>query len=427
MKNAQDPKVTRVRPGLAAEWRMLYGALAFAAAVLFAWTIRGVLSPFVVYLALLALLTPFAGTRRHVIIVVVMSAVLGLYTLTTLGGLLAPFFLAFAIAYILDPAVDRLQRRVRRPLAITMLLVPVLVIVSLLLIVGVPAIVEQIDNLVTQLPEAATKASVWIESVRSRLGGLRIPLFPDFDPAAMLNPDRISQWIEQRQTRIMEGGLATLLGVGRGVRAILGLLGYVVLTPVLIVYLLRDFDNITHRAGGLIPVAYRERWLKFFHEYDRLLSRFLRGQLIEATLVGVLTWLGLLVVGFPYSGLVGFIAGVFNLVPYLGLVASILPVLVISLLSGNVGGSLLRAGIVFAIVQCIDGSVTGPRIVGESVGLHPIWVILALAVGGSLFGFVGLLLAMPAAVLIKLLIGVAMERYRGSQFYQHGTSAEESG
>jgi predicted PurR-regulated permease PerM len=118
------------------------------------------------------------------------------------------------------------------------------------------------------------------------------------------------------------------------------------------------------------------------------------------------------------SGLVGAIAGLFNLVPYLGLIASILPVVIIALLSGSILASLLKAGIVFAIVQFIDGSITGPRIVGESVGLHPVWVMLALAVGGFAFGFAGLILAMPAAVLIKLLLREAIARYRASNLFR---------
>jgi predicted PurR-regulated permease PerM len=132
----------------------------------------------------------------------------------------------------------------------------------------------------------------------------------------------------------------------------------------------------------------------------------------------VLTWLGLLIAGFPNSGLVGVVAGVFNIIPYLGLVVSVIPVVIISLVSGSVLGSLLKAGIVFAIVQFIDSSVTGPRIVGDSVGLHPVWVILAIAVGSFFYGFVGLLLAMPGAVLIKLLIRESLARYRQSRVFQ---------
>ena len=159
-----------------------------------------------------------------------------------------------------------------------------------------------------------------------------------------------------------------------------------------------------------MPAPRRDRWLGFAREYDALLARFLRGQVLAALIVGLLTWIGLLIAGFPYSGLVGAIAGVFNLVPYLGLVASIVPVLVIALLSGNFLAALLKAAIVFGIVQLIDGSITGPRIVGGSVGLHPVWVLLALALGGFYFGLVGLLIAVPAAVLVKLVLREALAR-----------------
>src|SRR5690606_20442863 len=111
--------------------------------------------------------------------------------------------------------------------------------------------------------------------------------------------------------------------------------GFLVLTPVLMIYLLKDFDNIKERIGDLVPQPRRERWLTFMGEYDTLLSRFLRGQVIAAALVGVLTWLGLWIAGVPYAGLVGAIAGVFNLVPYLGLIVSVIPLLIIALLSGS--------------------------------------------------------------------------------------------
>jgi len=195
-------------------------------------------------------------------------------------------------------------------------------------------------------------------------------------------------------------------------------LGYVVLTPVLGYYLLRDYDRITERVRELIPPRKRPTWTAFLAEYDTLLSRYLRGQLLTAAVVGVLTALLLWIVRFPYAGLVGAVAGVFNLVPYLGLVVSLVPALLIALLSGSVLVSLLKIAIVFAVVQILEGSVLSPRIVGGSVGLHPVWVILALAVGGFFLGLVGLLLAVPAAVLIKLLLRGALERYRRSAFYR---------
>ncbi len=300
-------------------------------------------------------------------------------------------------------------------------------LLAVLIVGAVPAIADQIESVIQHTPEALQRLGTWLQSIHDRLGNMRIPFLPDFDPTrdiAFLNPARLSEMIRDRQSRMLGGGLSALLGVGRGLGAVLGVLSYLVLTPVLLVYLLRDFDRIKAQATSLIPPTRREGMLRFFREYDRLLSRFLRGQLIEAALVGVLTWLGLLVLGFPNSGLVGVVAGVFNLVPYVGLIASIVPVVIIALLSGNVATALLKAGAVFAVVQFIDGSVTGPRIVGGSVGLHPVWVMLALAVGGFFFGFVGLLLAMPAAVMIKLLIHEGVQRYRASHFFEGEADAQ---
>jgi predicted PurR-regulated permease PerM len=219
-----------------------------------------------------------------------------------------------------------------------------------------------------------------------------------------LDEERIAALVASQQEALAQRAWSAAMGVGRGIGAALSILGFIVLTPVLLIYMLRDFDAMTRRIGDFVPERRREQWICFAREYDALLSRFLRGQVVAAAIVGVLTWLGLLIAGVPFSGLVGLIAGVFNLVPYLGLVVSIVPIIIIALLTGSFLATLVKAGIVFAIVQAIDGTVTGPRIVGTSVGLHPVWVILALAVAGAFFGMVGLLIAVPAAVLVKLML-----------------------
>jgi predicted PurR-regulated permease PerM len=411
-----------LQPGGPDTLRFAYAGLVFAAGVLLVYsvTLLFVPSPLLAYLLFLILISPYAGTRLHLRVVVAATILLGVWLLETMGGLLAPFLLALAIAYILDPAVDILEKRgIKRIFAIVILAVPVLAILAAAAIVAVPALVDQIADFLNGVPRAAHQIRVWMEGMRERLIRSNIPFVPELmRDGDLLNPDRIAALLEQHQERLVQGGVGTLLGIGRGVGAALAILGYVVLTPVLMIYLLRDFDRITERVASLIPLRQRERSTALAREYDNLLSRFLRGQLIAAAIVGILTWLGLLIAGFPNSGLVGLVAGVFNVIPYLGLLVSIIPVVIIALVSGSVLGSLLKAGIVFAIVQFIDSSVTGPRIVGESVGLHPVWVILAIAVGSFFYGFVGLLLAMPAAVLIKLVIRESLARYKQSGVFQ---------
>jgi predicted PurR-regulated permease PerM len=404
------------------QWPAIYSVLVILTAAAFLLSVRVVLSPVIVYLVLLLLISPWKGTRFHVLTVIAATFLVAVWLLKTLGGLLAPFILAFVLAYILDPVVDRLERRgLRRPFAVAALAVPAVVLLALALVFGIPALAHQAEMLIEQVPTALQRGVTWIQTVRTRLLAADIPLLGGDGMARALDsfsPERVSEYIHQQQAAIGRRLWGAVLGVGKGVTIALSILGYVVLTPILTIYLLLDFDKLSARAQDLIPTDKRSTWLPLIAEYDFLLSRYLRGQMMAAMIVGVLTWLGLWALGFPYPAVVGLVAGVFNLVPYLGLVVSAIPAILISLLSGNILGSLAKAGIVFAIVQTLDGSVIGPRIVGESVGLHPVWVILALAVGSFFFGFVGLLLAMPAAVFIKLIVREAVKRYEQSRVYE---------
>jgi predicted PurR-regulated permease PerM len=412
----------------AREWRILYAAIVLLVAALFLYTLLPILSPFITFLILLVLLSPFAGTRQYRVLVFASGLLIVFWFLRTLGSLLAPFVLALVIAYIFDPLVDRIEARgLKRPIAVMLLALPLLTLVSLAAVFGIPELVEQAGQVMDKTPAAIQRAIEWLDATRVRLQ--RLPMFRGeaFSRAlASFSPERLAAYIEQRQVQIVEQIWGGVLGVGRGLTVVLTILGYVVLVPVLIIYLLIDFDGIVRRTLLLLPVPTRESWMPVLREYNALLARYFRGQVLAALIVGLLTWLGLLIVGFPYSGFVGAVAGVFNLVPYLGLVVSAIPALIIALLSGNVLVSLAKAGVVFVIVQLIDGTVTGPRITGGSVGLHPVWVILAIAVGSALFGFVGLLLAVPAGVLIKLLLREAINKYRASAVYHGGLRAPEA-
>jgi predicted PurR-regulated permease PerM len=200
--------------------------------------------------------------------------------------------------------------------------------------------------------------------------------------------------------------------------SVVTVLGYVVLTPVLTFYLLRDYDRLVERLKDLMPASAREGVVALAREYDRLVAQYLRGQVLVALILGAITALGLLVLGFPHAVLLGALVAVFNIVPYLGLVLSLLPALFLAVLSGSVGISLLKVAVVYGAAQALEGAVISPRIVGDSVGLHPVWVVLALALGGFFFGFVGLLMGVPLAVGVKLLVLRGVERYRKSDLYR---------
>ena len=383
------------------EPRLFYAAFLLLLIGFFLYSIQSVLTPVVVFAAMLLLLSPFAGSRAHTLLVFTSGALTLLWLFAALGSLLAPFVLAFVLTYILNPGVTALQRRgVRRWLAILVFGLPAVALVVLGAVFGIPALVRQISELLDRVPEAISQFSVWLQHTRLRVLQMDLPLIDERQLATRtdgIDTAAVMAFLEERQEAIVRWLWGAVLGVRRGVSTVLTVLGYLFLTPVLVFYLLRDYETVRSRLRSLIPAARRERWTHFLGEYDQLLSRYLRGQLTAAAIVGVLTWVGLLVLGFPYSGLVGAIAGVFNIVPYLGLIASAIPALIIALLSGAIGASLIKIAIVFAIVQFLDGTVIGPRIVG-----------------GSFFGFVGLLIAVPAAVFFKLLTREFVARYQKS-------------
>jgi predicted PurR-regulated permease PerM len=384
------------------------------------WEVRVVLSPLILFPLLCVVLWP---QRRHPVVtrLLLTSGLLtAIWFLYTTGALLAPFLLALGIAYLLAPTVAALERRrLPRAPAIAAVLLPFLALLVLLVLLLVPALERQLVELAGRLPDLVRRVADWLLELRTRFlqssGGLLSP--EQAERLRTLQPSDLVAMVDARWQDVARRVWSALLGIGKGFSVALTVLGYLVVTPVVTYYLLRSWPRFTGRIEELIPPARRPDVLAFLAEYDRLLGRYVRGQLAEATLVAVLTGGALALLGFPGALLVGVIAGLGNLIPYVGLPLSIIPGVLFALVSGAMWTSLFKLGAVFFVVQFIDGSITGPRIVGESVGLNPVWVMIALALFGSLLGFVGLLVAVPLAVLVKLLAQRAVARYRASPLY----------
>ncbi|HST62089.1 MAG TPA: AI-2E family transporter, partial [Longimicrobium sp.] len=403
-------------------WRAWHAVVVLVVLGFFMMSIRSILNPFILFFLLVFLIQPYSGTRHHLLTVSAAGMLTFIWLLDTTGFLLAPFVLALVLAYVMHPMVARMERRgISRTVATFILALPALAVLALLIFLGIPALSAQIAEFIQSAPALVQTATLRMEAWQAQLQSRDLPWLDEsmvLERMRSIQPDAVMAWLQQRQAAIGRGIWSGVLGVGKGLGAILTLLSYVFLTPILIFYLLRDWRSIERRLGELVPGPYRDRVVGFASEYDRLLARYFRGQVLAASIVGVLTWLGFLIAGFPYALLLGVVAGVFNIIPYMGLVASLVPALIIAIFSASPLLSLLKILIVFAVVQVLDGSVIGPRVVGEAVGLHPVWVLLALAVSGYFFGFVGLLIAVPLAVLVKLLLELALNRYRASSLFQ---------
>ena len=400
-------------------WRVLQAIVALFVFGLLVFGVQELLNPFVLFLILLIVLIPFRRAPGYVLLVSVAAILTMYWLLATTGFLLAPFVLGFGLAYVLDPLVDALvERRVARSLAIVLLALPVVGAGVAAVLFGIPALVGQIDELVQAAPELVALVGDWLSGIRGfvvGIPGVGEDVVPDL---ANLDPEEIVAFLQERREQLASGTWRGVLGLGRGLGSAATVAGNVFLTPILTFYLLRDYDGILARLRGLLPRSREVGVVEFAREYDVLLSRYLRGQLTVALIIGVLTGTLLLVVQFPYAFLLGALAGVMGLIPFLGLVLSIIPAVIIALVSGNVLWSLAKVAFVYGLVQILDGGIISPRVVGDSVGLHPVWIVLALSVGGFFFGFVGLLISVPAAVGVKLVMVRGLERYRNSELYE---------
>jgi predicted PurR-regulated permease PerM len=384
------------------------------------YTVREVLSPLLVFALLWAALWPERRNRHVARLLAIATGLVTLWLFWAAGSMVAPFVLGLAFAYLLSPAVAWLaEHRVPRPLGSLLVLIPFLALVILLIALLVPAVGKQVVQLAQQLPVLLNRLADWLDRLRASFLAGNQGLLSEAQAAKLrsLSTSDLAAVVQARWQDILRAAWGGVIGIGKGVSLTLTILGYVVVTPVVTYHLLNGWQKIVSWVQGLAPPARRAELFAFVDAYDRQLGRYVRGALTEATLVATLTGVGLGMVGFPGALLVAVAAGLGNLIPYIGLPLSLIPGLLLALASGAIGTSLLQLLVVFGVVQFIDQVITAPRIVGGAVGLNPVWVMIALALFGLLLGFVGLLVAIPLAVLVKLLAHRALERYRASAYY----------
>ena len=380
-----------------------------------------ILNPALLFVILWGVLMPFRGKEGHTALVMMAAILSGLWVLSETETLLAPFVLALVLGYILDPLVDRLERKgMSRSIAVMALMIPVGGLLAGVVLLLVPAAFRQFGDVLQAAPIFFERLGTWIEAGQQRLLTVNVPFLDGaliVEQLRAVDSAAVVEFLEGRQaalgTYVWEG----MLGLGRGIGSVFTLLGFVVLTPVLTFYLIRDWDDLTGRIADFVPLQSRDQFVVFFTECDQLVSSYLRGQVTVAISIGVITGVGLAIAQFPNAALLGVMVGIFSVVPYLGLVVSLIPAIFIALVSGSVGASIFKVAIVYGVAQALDGTLITPRVVGESVGIHPVWIVLALSLGGFFFGLVGLLVGVPAAAVTKLLVVRGMERYKASEFY----------
>lgn len=346
---------------------------------------------------------------RWVVAIAVIAAVGGL--LYALRGVLTPVFFAFLIAYMLDPLVDRLeQRRIPRAVGIVILLSVVLGALGLFLLFAVPSIARDLSGFVTDLPQALQRLATRLEPQLTSLG---IPVPRSLDEA-FVQFDLDKGDVAGKAVGPATAVLTWLLG---GTMSLLGALASLVIIPVFAFYLLHDFDRMTAAIRDLVPPHWRPFVVDVAREVDVVLGEFVRGQLIVMLLLAILYAVAYAIVGVRLAVVIGVVAGLLSFIPYVGGAAALGLALLMCLIDWHGPMRLVWVGVAYGVIQVLEGFVITPRVVGEKVGLSPIWVLFALMVGSELFGFLGVLLALPAAAVAKIFAVRAIAHYRKSEFF----------
>ena len=348
------------------------------------------------------------GYRRHVLFWAG-ALILLLFSVWLLSGILLPFVVGMALAYLFDPLVDQLRRR-GIPRTIGALLVIALIVIGfiVLMLLIVPILGGQLAGFIESLPRnIARLQSVLAERSLPWLRGL---LGEGFGGGEAPMGDLISQGA---------GWLGTFLkSLWAGGAALVSIFSLVVVTPIVAFYMLVDWDRMVDKIDQCVPVRQRETVRSLARQIDRAIAGFIRGQSTVCLLLGTFYAVGLSIVGLNFGLLIGLVAGLISFIPFVGsLTGLVLSVgVAVAQFWPNFTPVAIVAGIFF-LGQFIEGNFLQPKLVGDSVGLHPVWIMFALFASGYLFGFVGMLLAVPLAAALGVIVRFGMVRYMESSLY----------
>lgn len=333
--------------------------------------------------------------------------------LSLLAPVLMPFVLAGVLAYALHPLVEWLHaRRIPRwlgaGLAITLLM---LVLLAVLLLI-VPVITKQVPLLREQVPVLLENLNVWL-----------VPLLARFGIELQVDVSLVREWMQKlvsgHESQLLESLLSSLRIGGSALAAVFGNL---ILAPIVAYYLLLDWNGMIRRSKAMIPPRWLPATQNFLDETDQVLGQYLRGQLLVMGVLAVFYTVGLALVGLKLALPIGVFTGLAVFIPYLGFGVGLVMALLAAVLQFQAVLGVALVGAVYVVGQVVESMYITPRLLGERIGLHPIAVIFALMAFGQLFGFVGILVALPASAVLLVALRRTKDTYLGSRLYREGST-----
>ncbi len=355
------------------------------------------------------------------LVVSLLSLALAVYFFFLLWGIIKLFIIALVLAYLFDPLVDRIERLgIPRTGAVMLLVAGIIIIVGGVVALLIPSLSKSFDQFLSGLPGYREKITLWAVPFLQEKLGISVP-------------QTWEGWMDQMGRyqgvirKIAEAAYAPLLDTlsqtFSGLQGLVTTLLSFIVVPVAWFYLLRDIDSFKAGALDLFPPRRRDLVRRYALEVDEIVSNFMRGQLTVCLVLGVIYSIGLqFVADVPLGILIGLLAGLVSVVPYLGVILGIGPALLLALLEH---GDILHPGLVilvFAVAQALEGNVITPKIIGDKLGMHPVTIIFAILIWGSLLGLTGMLIAVPVTAIFCVFGKKALQKYKKSPFFISGDS-----
>lgn len=343
-------------------------------------------------------------------ILVWLAVIACLWLIHLLSAVLTPFIIAFGLAYLGNPLVAKIQNRfekVSRMWAVTAVFSFIILVIILLLLVVIPVLINQFISLLNHIPAIVE----WLQHTVFQVDSI-------FDKKNLqVDLGVLKETLSGYSGMIAETLRKVISSLGASTLAVIGFFVSLFLIPMLTFYFMRDWELICDRMLALIPRQSEPFVMKFLHDANEMLGGFLRGQFSVMLALGFIYSFGLSVVGIQYGLMIGIIAGLISFIPYLGASTGILLGLGAAWFQYHDIKHLILVGVVFGIGQVLESFVLTPKLVGDKLGMHPLAVVFALMAGGNLFGFFGILLALPACAVLMVLLREIYHRYMNSGFY----------
>lgn len=305
-------------------------------------------------------------------------------------AILGPFFLAFVLAYLLNPLVVLLERyKLSRNKAIAIVFSLIIIFFSATVFLIIPIIYNELSKLVAILPQTIQSITDMIDGYRNEFKATGLP-----SRVALV----LDEHLAEGETMLAERLNLFLDNLPRALSTVT----LYMLSPVIAIYFLADWKGLGEGFYRIVPQRWRMEWRRLWQDINHVIRQYVRGDLVVAMIVGILIGIGVKLIGMDYALLIGLICGTFDLIPYFGPAIGAVPAVLLALTHSPV--MALKVVLIIFVVQQLEGNVISPKLMGESVGLHPLWVVFALLACGEIAGFWGLFLAVPLAAVIRVIL-----------------------